>query len=418
MRKFVIVTILLSVMTTALASGTGDGRSPVSDVVLPAWFFDGRGFIGISDPGLDSVRGYEQAVMRALLMYSLTEAEVSAVYEIYYNIENNEVSVDDQRSHWLSEMKTVANGYSYVVNNSFVTKYDETVVSVSVVDDKNSDNIFESFASMLFYFDGDGNASNFGEKVCVECYSSSENISKLSWDSTTENELSMKTSSIDGTFSRVKNIGCNYGEGGRKGVKDCVSASLKYGLWNAYVDACLQEFSNFESANSTIKVSSRNITEEYTHSFGDKVQRIARMMYSTNVSAHIAGIYIKDNMLFSKWNIVENKNEDEKRLSGGKSYRYEGVGLQKIVCNEKSKALNESRRSASLHANSELVVMTRSSVKKNKDNFKLDGDVRIVDTMIVSSQGNSASIRVLKESEPELKNNVYVTTFVKEISVE
>ncbi|MCQ2316970.1 MAG: hypothetical protein MJZ85_09890 [Bacteroidales bacterium] len=418
MRKLFIVMMLSSLMTTTYASDTGDVKSPVSDDVLPLWFFENQGVIGISDPGLDSVQGYEQAVIRALQMYSFTETEVSAVYEIYYNIENNEVSVDDQRSHWLSEMKTVVNGYQYVVNHTFVTKYDETVVSISVVGDNSSNSVLESFASVMFYFDIDKNVNNYGERVCVECQASSENLSKLSWNSTTENELSLKTSSVNGTFSRVKNIGCNYGEGGEKDVKGCVSASLKYGLWNAYVDVFLQEFTNFESSNSTIKVSSRNITEEYTGSYGDKVQRIARMVYNTTVSAGIAGMYIEDNMLYSKWNIVENNEGDEKHSPGGRSFKYESYGQQAVVCNDKSKALNESRRSASLHANSELVIMTRSLVKKNKDNFKLDDDVRIVDTMMVSSYGNSSNIRVLKEGKPELKNNSYVTTFVKEIIVE
>lgn len=58
MRKLFIVMMLSSLMTTTYASDTGDVKSPVSDDVLPSWFFENQGVIGISDPGLDSVQGY------------------------------------------------------------------------------------------------------------------------------------------------------------------------------------------------------------------------------------------------------------------------------------------------------------------------------------------------------------------------
>lgn len=420
MRKIAFVAILMPLVFVASKwSDAGEIKSPVSDCFLPAWFFEHHGFIGISDPQLDSVTGYNQALTRALTMYSLSEKTyLTAVYELYYHIENNTIAAENQKSHWLSEMSSEMTNYKYELLNYCVTKYGETIVEISVSDDLRSDNLLKTNMSMYFSFDSQGVNPLYSERTVWETESRDTVLMNLSWMSEMKDGMTRKNSTIDGSCSEIKNEFRYYGNCGGNNCDSYVFSDLKYGLWNAYIDLFLQDISGFRSEDAEIKVSGRSITCEHSCEFDEKNQRITRMIYSTDVACELKDIVLIDNVLYAKWNFVENKDFENKELTGVKSYRYDGYGYQKIVPGVKSKSRNESVRSASLHADSELTIMAFSSVNKKTEQYNLKADDMVIDTISISSRGKFGKINVIEGSNTTLKNDAYITTVVKEVVIE
>lgn len=419
MHIIAVISFLLSFFFTITDLSDTGASSPVSDCSLPAWFLPSNGFIGVSDPKLDSADGYNQAVARALLMYSVSNnISISTVYELYYHVENNSVSIDNVKSRFLSEFKSEVANYSYEVTNYYVTKYNETIVDVVVFEDAKADNQISTDASLMLSFDSNKGHSSFGEQIMLNSVYKSDSTIEASWKSIFINGSCKKTSSLGGKNLEIQKPYSYYEDYGNGDSDDYVFSDLKNGLWNAYVDLFFQALSNFRCNDVIIKVTGRNISEAYNESYNEKSQRIARMAFCTEANAKINNIILKNNVLYAKWDFADIKGNENKNIIGAKRYTYNGYGHQPIVYEEESKAKNEAYRAASLHADSELSIIAYSSVNKNMDNYRLNEGSLIKDTVTISSYSRFNTIQILKEKKPVRKNNAYICEIEKEITLE
>jgi hypothetical protein len=79
----------------------------------------------------------------------------------------------------------------------------------------------------------------------------------------------------------------------------------KYGLWNSYIDTFFQAISVFESNNSLIKSTNRQVTNEINGNYEDKSQDMIRSVMKTQVSCLLVNISLKNNKFYASWNVKE-----------------------------------------------------------------------------------------------------------------
>lgn len=286
---------------------TGDKQSPVSTHNdLPGWFFKyDSSCIGISDPNIDTTVAYKQAVERAIAFYAISQKmELSSVYEYYYN--NNKLNevYNNQKSHWIGEIGTKLESFSYEVLDVYRTKYNETVVSINVINDNSSDNVLEIKGSFMYHFDYIDDKTEYGEKQLLSITMNDEFLSNIFWVSTIDNTNIFKITYINELPYKLKNSINIYEDFGDVN-DDMVFVENKYGLWDCYMDSFFQAVSNFEPDNIVLKNSTRQVSQETNGDFGDKSQDIMRRVIKTNVSCSLKCISFKNGILYADWEIVE-----------------------------------------------------------------------------------------------------------------
>lgn len=109
---------------------------------LPHWFFKPSEYsttsvyaLGISEPGMDSVKAFELAVLRAKSLAILsTGAKIDNISDHFQVVRESE-AVFNEKSRYLDFSrlynKSLANQGSFKVNKSFYTKYGEAIVLLS-----------------------------------------------------------------------------------------------------------------------------------------------------------------------------------------------------------------------------------------------------------------------------------------------
>lgn len=286
---------------------TGDKASLVSSYNdLPAWFLNCKSTnIGVSDPNLDTIVAYNQAVKRALTFYALSQnMELSSVYEYYYN--NNHLNGDynNQKSHWIAEFEAELKNFSYEVTNVFRTKYNETIVSINVREDKTSDKVLDINASFMYHYDYIDDKTEYGEKQLLSISTDNELIEKIYWMSTIDNNNITKISYINELPFKLKKSINVYGDCGR--INDNMAfVENRYGLWDCYMDTFMQAISNFEPENIVLKNSTRQITHEDNGNYGDKSQDIMRRVIKNKVSCSLKSISFKNGIMYADWEVIE-----------------------------------------------------------------------------------------------------------------
>lgn len=290
-----------------MSYGTGENSSSVlSHCELPAWFMECEsGNVGISDPNLDSIVAYNQAVERALAFYAINQKmKVSSVYEYYYNNDNLKDSYANQKSHWIAEFETSMENFSYEVEKVFRTKYNEIIVSIKVNEDKTSDNELFVKGSFMYHYDYIDGKMEYGEKQLLSISANDNDFEKLSWVSTIDNSIVVKKTYINELPFKLKRTVNVFNECGNVDG-DMPFVENKYGLWDCYIDTFLQAISNFESENIVLKNSTRQITHETNGDFGDKSQDIIRRVIKSDISCSLKSISLKNNMFYANWEVVE-----------------------------------------------------------------------------------------------------------------
>ena len=286
--------------------GTGESSSVPSRCELPSWFLQCDNLtIGISDPNLDSIVAYHQAVKRALAFYAINQnMKLSSVYEYYCHDNNLDGNYNNQKSHWIAEFETKLEKFSYEINNVFRTKYDEIIVSITIVEDETSDNELDVEGSFMYHYDCVNDRLEYGEKQLLSISMNNEYLNNVYWVSTMDNNNVVKVTYINDLPLKIKHAARVYED---CGIVDnqMVFVENKYGLWDCYVDSFFQSISNFESENIVLKNSTRQITHETNGDFSDKSQDIIRRMIKTEVSCSLKSLSFKNNMLYANWEIVE-----------------------------------------------------------------------------------------------------------------
>lgn len=295
--------LLLVILTLLSLDYKGDAEDNMSSV--SPFLFNGNYLcLGISDPNNDSEKAYDQAVKRALAFYAISQqVELSSLYELYYMNANAAYSVDNQKSHWMAELSSSISGYSYIVKAEYRTKYNETIVLLEVKNDEKQDNTISMSSSFMYYYEGINGKIEYGEKQVVNILTH-EDVNILEWvsliDKTTINKLSYNNKSK----TKIKPYAYFYEDYGTI-TDDMLFSDNKYGLWNSYIDTFFQAISIFESNNSMIKSTNRQVTQEINGYFEDKSQDIIRSVMKTQVSCFLVSISLKNNKFYASWDIKE-----------------------------------------------------------------------------------------------------------------
>lgn len=299
--------LLLLVFAKTMANDTGETMySPASyGEDLPIWMFE-NSYIGISDPIKDTVEACEQAVNRALAFYALSvEMNLSSVYEYYYlNATHSKINHENQKSHWIAEFATSLENISYTIEKKYRTKYDETIVLLSISNDTVSNNAVDLSGSFMYHYEFNDNVNEYGEKQLLWITATTDTISSLEWNSTTNRSQNFKRSVNDGNENVLKQRTSIYNDFGEV-TDDMMFSDNKYGLWNSFIDTFFQAISMFESKNVVIKNTARQISQENNESYGDKTQNISRLVMKTNIACNISRISLKDNCFYANWEIIE-----------------------------------------------------------------------------------------------------------------
>ena len=298
--------VFLIVFLNTMSINTGDENSPVSHNDLPTWFLNCENVnIGISDPNLDTIVAYNQAVKRALAFYAINQdVKLASVYEYYYNNNKLNDNYTNQKSHWIAEFETKIESFSYEVENVFRTKYNETIVSINVIDDKTSDDRLDVKGSFMYHYDYIDNKTEYGEKQLLSVSMDDDFVEEIFWMSTIDNNDIVKITYINELPFKLKRSVSKYDDIGN--VNDnMVFVDNKYGLWDCYMDSFMQAISNFEPDGIVLKNSTRQITQENNGDYGDKSQDIMRRVIKTDVSCSLKSLSFKNGMLYADWEIVE-----------------------------------------------------------------------------------------------------------------
>ena len=295
-----VILILLTLLSLDYKGDAEDDMSSVSPFLYKNHYL----CLGISDSNEDREQSFQQAVKRALAFYAFSqEIELSSLYELYYMSSNATYSVDNQKSHWMAELKSSVSNYSYNVKEVYRTKYNETIVLLEVQNDEKQNNTISVTSSLMYYFDGINTKMEYGEKQVVNILSH-EDINILEWISTVDNTGTKKLSCNNKLKTKIKPYSYSYNDYGTI-TDDMLFSDNKYGLWNSFVDTFFQAISDFKSDNSLIKSTNRQITTEVNGSFEDKNQDIIRSVIKTRVSCFLVGISLKNNMFYASWEVKE-----------------------------------------------------------------------------------------------------------------
>ena len=299
------------------AEDTGETiNSPVyNGVGMPEWIND-KGYIGISDPIKDTLMSYNQAVNRALLLYALgKDVCFSSVYEYYYlNADMDNNNHDNQKSHWIADFETSLKNIPYKVKKTYRTKYNETIVLISITDDTdNNPTWFTSVTdtadisvsgSFMYHYEYHNGKNEYGEKQLLKVVTSTDTINSMNWCSTISGNKRTKISSSDEAIYSLKRISTAYDDYG-KPTDDMMFAKIEYGLWDSLIDSFFQALTLFETDSVVVENTARQITYEDKGMYGDKNQDISRLVMKTNVSCSLLNVSLKNNNLYGEWRITE-----------------------------------------------------------------------------------------------------------------
>jgi hypothetical protein len=238
---------------------------------LPEWFFDpskystsGVFFIGISEPGMDSVKAIRLAVLRARSLALLSQK--AYIDNISDNFDVVRASKDNysEKSQYLDfsrvYTKSVVGSHSFKINKTFFTKYGEALALVSYFPGKTGKDTLKVNGEIMQL----SRENSYEIENTVFC---NLNIDYSGYDSTSvlpqNNRFVFK--SRDNQFnitSLYNNDSIDFPvhpyryENPRSSEKDSaklMNFSLNVGLWNAYINLLFSEI-NYENRNLESKV--------------------------------------------------------------------------------------------------------------------------------------------------------------------
>lgn len=268
-------------------------------VKLPNWFINFKNTdpntslsVGISDPGLDSLKALEQATIRALAIAAFSNKSLIQNVSDNYYLDNDGAktlgkfisftyySTQETLGLKLLEYEYTSNGEMLVLidySNSGDTKY---FIS-SNIELFQSETSGKVITRLLFEADAQSNrGENFKASWLVKENKNSYEI-ESEWDGESLEFFPAKYRYVS-DLSMGENTG-NIGD---------FSFDMKYGLWYAYINALAANMEQMEVFNSQVKF----LDDKYDRQFQD----LTRIVFTENTAFNISGIAINDNELTIK----------------------------------------------------------------------------------------------------------------------
>lgn len=426
MRKILLIvfyTISVSLCATENTVNTGS-RNYGSSVYavgndLPAWFFNPTGPIGVSDMYMQEDEALNQAIVRALFMYMVSEKmNLMSVYELYYHNEvvGDKNSVNEQQSHCMAAFNTKNQYLKYEIAELFYTEYDEAVVMLNVIQGSKKDRMKEARCEgeYMYYFDGAKKYPEYGDRISIVVNTPDEFVEHEEWLTKTERNIAWVYSTTDTVTNRIPEKWLYYKNGGAT-TSIAVSQNTRHGLWHAITDTFMQSLSNFTPRKTLLGSTNANASGISGYKddmdYRNKVQDLTRLVFKAELSCNIVSMSIDNGVLYADWNLAETGQSGIKPQGSGNTYSYESAGYQGNIASEPSKSKNEAKRIALMFAKNEIARMAKANVASIADDFAISEEAAFYMKYCDSTQMSTNMLLIDAEDvlleEPTLVDGFY-----------
>jgi len=280
---------------------------------LPDWLFSPKEyattddfFIGISDPGMDSLKAINLAKHRAKALLVLARGTHIDNVSDNFTVTKADGQQESQQSQYLDftrlSRKRILQNVDFVTDKTFYTKYGEGIVLVSL---HSSDNIKRDTLEIQGEFMQLAREDNYGLENTVFCKLNIRRYKEFSGADTVFSEYLYKgrgrrfnLQSIFQNDTIVFPAHPYRYESSVDTLQDSsyiIRNSLSAGLWNSYINTI---FSNISYYNKNLAASVKSSYDNYSF----KNQGIVRTVSRNCLSFSLNRIIIQDNKLFLKVN--------------------------------------------------------------------------------------------------------------------
>lgn len=277
-------------------------------VNLPGWFFDhgsrtlqDRRMIGISDPGVDSLAAYEQAVRRAMALLALSaDFRIETIMDNYYNERSGTKTLGKFNVFTSINADMPVNEDDFELLESYYAPTGEMIVLVGLKDLKYPPDTCNTVKCFVENFESEQTLSrrpvylkrtalDFAASRCSGMKSTASWVRNESMDRY-EIISGMDTLAFEMVYGAFKYIEPDFGQTKLPEENFPQFFSLDKGLWNGYFTALLNRIEQIDQQyNSQIK----NLDENYDEQF----QGLTRVIFTAEGSFSIKRTIISDNRI-------------------------------------------------------------------------------------------------------------------------
>ncbi len=290
--------------------------------LLPPWLLeipksddDSLYMLGISEPGMDSLPGYEMATRRALVMLALTGGpDVANIRDYYSAISDNRIAgVYIEFTRFMADVNACISCVDVI--RTHLTRYDETIVlaRMSKTDlnlDDNTEIGLQLHASLYSHLRSSGRSIDMNEKLDMETFFYMDGCEPygINYQYTDINRIvNTKTMINDELVSDLPALGLRYTTGRYNRARPVVYSesghgeyysgsskpgiSLRNGLWHALVTGILGSLSDAAHEGS---IHFRQVGDLYNN----MPVSLSREAVNVKVALPMPSLLVKNNFLY------------------------------------------------------------------------------------------------------------------------
>ena len=274
---------------------------------LPEWVFSPQGqgmVIAVSDPCMVPEAARQQALQRALYLYSLQEgATIRILSDVFSSTETVKGTMDDTRNKILmfSSIQQAGKHYTYRILKEHTSRFGECYLQVQVLADGSvTDESAEcrSACELMMLF-----TKEQGEDREIKLVMNIETVRR---DSIDQSYFELKgepadlqvSSVLNGTVIRAPHQNCWYAAtvGGLENVSP---VPMNHSFWTAYMASFLEQVLSF--SYNDVKV--QQVEDSYDEDVTFKLQR-EKVVSVARIVPHIKGV--RENQLLIDWQIFQH----------------------------------------------------------------------------------------------------------------
>lgn len=283
---------------------------------LPEWIYsetDNNSVISISDPCMKPQKGREQAVLRALFIYSLRNQTCLKYMHEHFSISNefkNGISQNKNKITALLKLIPQKGRFYCKIEKEYTSLFNETFLQVRVIPEKDfndnpTDYILYNYESQNEYMFSFIEDCYEGKELYIDTQINSQE-SNLKFKIKGKAACPRINSNMNGTNLYITGKGCWYNS-----TLDSYDYRINHtdminSFWNAYIVSLAEFLFSYPYTFSNVKYTG----EIYNNDKNSKADNLSEMSQTSailNIKAlpFIKGIY--NNNLFIDWKLIQTK---------------------------------------------------------------------------------------------------------------
>lgn len=283
---------------------------------LPSWIFsclDENHIISASDPCMTLEKGREQAVLRALFIYSLrNKAKLESMHE-FFSVSNNQQNGVLQQKNKITSLIRLSpkqKKYYYKIEKEYTSLFNEVFLLVKIIPEEDFNGNENEYIKIQY------NSQNEFMNVFLEDnYEGKELYIKSQINSQESNLIfSLKgnlkspkiNSYMNGTELYHSHKGCWYDSTLHCNEHKNYHADMINSFWNAYIISFAEFLFSYPYESSNIKYTGE-IYSNGRQSQTDKHTEMSQFTVQMNIKAFSNIIGIHNNKLFVDWKLIEEQ---------------------------------------------------------------------------------------------------------------